>query len=97
MESKISPEEGKILQTLDELVRRSSVIATINSIVTHVEQKLARNPDALLAWQPIPLNTYGVGLPSMIRSSWVFILRARATTGAERHPNSHQRMMSYRA
>ena len=32
----------------------------------------------------------------MIRSSWVFVLRAQANTGAERHPNSHQRMMSYR-
>jgi hypothetical protein len=35
-------------------------------------------------------------LPAVIRSSWVFVLRARATTGAERHPRSHQRMMSYR-
>jgi hypothetical protein len=31
----------------------------------------------------------------MIRSSWVFILRAGRNTGAERHPNSHQRMMSF--
>jgi hypothetical protein len=35
-------------------------------------------------------------LPPFIRSSWVFILRAGATTGAERHPNSHQRVMSFR-
>ena len=32
----------------------------------------------------------------MIRSSWVFAIRAQANTGAERHPNSQQRMMSYR-
>src|SRR5262245_42027761 len=32
----------------------------------------------------------------MILSSWVFVLRAGTTSGAERHPNSHQRVMSYR-
>jgi len=31
----------------------------------------------------------------MIRSSWVFVLRARSASGAERHPNSYQRVMSY--
>lgn len=43
-----------------------------------------------------PLATYGGGLPEAIRSSWVFVLRAGTTSGAERHPNSHQRVMSYR-
>jgi len=50
-----------------------------------------------IAWEPIPLSVFGEALPVAIRSSWVFILRAGAITGAERHPNSHQRMMSYRA
>ena len=49
-----------------------------------------------MTWEPIPLDVYGVSLPAGIRSSWVFILRADAATGAERHPNSRQRMMSYR-
>ena len=53
------------------------------------------DPHAIEAWEPIPLETYGGLLPSAIRSSWVFILRAGVTTGAERHPNSHQRMMSW--
>src|SRR5262249_31835106 len=44
----------------------------------------------------IPLSLYGDSLPAFIRSSWVFILRAGATTGPERHPNSRQRMMSFR-
>ena len=34
-------------------------------------------------------------LPVSIRSAWIFVLRAGANTGPERHPNSHQRMMSY--
>ena len=48
-----------------------------------------------MAWEPIPLTLFRGALPALIRSSWVFILRAGANTGAERHPNSHQRMMSF--
>jgi hypothetical protein len=35
-------------------------------------------------------------LPESIRSSWVFALRANTSTGSEKHPNSIQRMVSYR-
>ncbi|MFP4083014.1 MAG: hypothetical protein ACLFVG_09720 [Candidatus Aminicenantes bacterium] len=42
------------------------------------------------------MNTYKTKLPEIIRSSWVFAVRAKANTGAERHPNSHQFMMSYK-
>jgi hypothetical protein len=48
-----------------------------------------------MAWEPIPPTLFHGALPALIRSSWVFILRAGASTGAERHPNSHQRMMSF--
>src|SRR5262249_62137553 len=48
-----------------------------------------------MAWEPIPVGILGDGWRSPIRSGWVFILRAGATTGAERHPNSHQRMVSF--
>ncbi len=68
----------------------------IDSLVPRVEQKLKKDSEALLAWEPVPLDTYGENLPNSIRSSWVFIVRAHAESGAERHPNSHQYMMSYR-
>ena len=48
-----------------------------------------------MAWEPIGVTVFEGALPAAIRSSWVFILRAGANTGAERHPNSHQRMMSF--
>jgi hypothetical protein len=48
-----------------------------------------------MTWEPLPLNVFGRALPGEIRSAWVFVLRAGADTGAERHPNSHQRMMSF--
>lgn len=86
----------KILLILDEIVKRESVKAVIDSLVPRVEQKLKKDSEALLAWEPVPLDAYGKGLPSRIRSSWVFVVRAQAKSGAERHPNSHQYMMSYR-
>jgi hypothetical protein len=65
-------------------------------MILRVEHRLTQDALALLSWEPVSLDKYGRLLPKMIRSSWVFALRARANTGAERHPNSHQRMMSYK-
>jgi len=92
----MNPQERAILQTLDAALNQQSVITKIDPIVRQVESKLAQDREALMAWETVPLAFYGERLPQIIRSSWVFILRARATTGAERHPNSHQRMISYR-
>lgn len=88
-------EELKILGSIDTLLRHKPVRETIKSIVKRVEQKLIKDPAALLAGEPVPLNTYSQKLPDVIHSSWVFVVRAPANTGAERHPNSQQRMMSY--
>jgi hypothetical protein len=88
--------ELKILEALGTVVRRESVSETIDSIIRRVEQKMAQDLTSVLAWEPVPLAIYGKRLPNMIDSGWVFVLRAQTTTGAERHPNSHQRMMSYR-
>jgi hypothetical protein len=88
--------ERQILEMLDTAVGHDAARAAIDRIVTLVEQELARDSAARMAWRSIPLSAYGESLPPEIRSSWVFILRGGATTGAERHPNSHQRVMSYR-
>ncbi len=92
----MNPQEGSILESLDALLQSDAVRAGISPIVTRVARNLVRDRAALMAWESIPLSIYGESLPPFIRSSWVFILRAGATTGAERHPNSHQRMMSFR-
>ena len=85
-----------MLETLDKIVRSEPVRARIQPAVERVRAELARKPDALMTWEPIAPEIFG-GLPPAIRSGWVFILRAGADTGAERHPNSHQRMMSFEA
>jgi hypothetical protein len=91
----MTKEERSVLETLDRLVRSEQVRAQIQPIVERVRADLARKPDALMTWEPVPMTTFGRELPSEIRSGWVFILRAGVDTGAERHPNSHQRMMTF--
>jgi len=89
-------EERTLLDGLDRLLRDPAVQLVIDGIVARVQGRLADDPSAALAWEPVPLGTYGDRLPDLLRSSWVFVLRAGTTSGAERHPNSHQRVMSYR-
>ena len=88
-------DERQLLEVLDSILNQDSVHAKIDLIASQVEKELMQDA-ALMAWQPIPLSIYGSAVPAGIASSWLFILRAGATTGAERHPNSHQRVMSYR-
>src|SRR6266540_2919335 len=88
-------EEHARLETLDTILRSENVREQIRSIVERVRAELTRKKEALMAWEPIPLSVFGRPLPREIRSAWVFVLRAGADTGTERHPNSHQRMMTF--
>ncbi len=90
----VTREERSLLEMLDKIVRSEKVHAQILPILERGRTQLARRPNSLMAWEPIALETFG-SFPSAIRSGWVFILRAGSDTGAERHPNSHQRMMSF--
>ena len=89
-------DERRILETLDALLRRDSVRRALEPVVHRVEDCLASNPAEPLAWEPLDVSIYGSSLPREIRSSWVFVLKANTASGAERHPNSIQRVMSYR-
>jgi hypothetical protein len=88
-------DERAILEALDAIITSNAVRTKIRPIVARVRADLAARRDAVMAWEPIPLETFGGDLPPGIKSGWVFILRAGVNTGAERHPNSHQRMMSF--
>lgn len=91
----MNSEEQQILQKLDELLKSEKIRQRIDPIVGRVKKALAYNPDAQMAWEPIPLEFYETDLSSTIGSSWIFLIRANCNTGAERHPNSRQRMFSY--
>ena len=91
----MTTEERSRLEALDRALRSESVREHIRSIVVRVREQLARRTDALMSWEPFPLEFLATRQPPEIRSAWVFVLRAGADTGTERHPNSHQRMMSF--
>ena len=91
----MTAEERSRLELLDAALRSENVREHICAAVIRVREQLARRKDALMSWEPLPLDVFAMTLPPEIRSAWVFVLRAGADTGAERHPNSHQRMMSF--
>jgi hypothetical protein len=91
----MTPEERNRLETIDTILRSETVREQIRPVIERVRTELARNDDALMTWEPVPLSVFGRALPHEIRSAWIFVLRAGADTGPERHPNSHQRMMTF--
>lgn len=95
MGNEMTPEERTRLESIDAVLRSDSVRRQVRPIIERVCAELARQTEALMTWEPIPLTVFGDALPGEIRSAWVFVLRAGADTGAERHPNSHQRMMTF--
>jgi len=91
----MTQEERMRLESIEIVLRSDTVREQIRPIIERVRAELARKNEALMTWEPIPLTVFGRTLPPEIRSAWVFVLRAGADTGAERHPNSHQRMMTF--
>lgn len=92
---RITSAERAVLTALDQILRLETVRTLIRPVVERVRAKLSRQTSAVMAWEPMPLSIYGGVVPDAIKSSWVFVLRAGVNTGPERHPNSHQRMMSF--
>lgn len=88
-------DEEELLTRLDAEVWRAIAAGRLDAAIRRVTAALARDAGLRLAWEALPLHAYDT-LPETIRSSWVFVLRGGTTTGAERHPNSIQRVMSYR-
>ena len=91
----MTQQEHARLESIDDILRSETVRQQILPIIERVRAELARKKEALMTWEPIPLTVFGRALPTEIRSAWIFVLRAGANTGAERHPNSHQRMMTF--
>src|SRR5262249_53274070 len=89
------PEEQKILERLDALVSTPVVAAKLDEIGRRGLGTPPRGPRGRGGREAAPPRLYGSALSSDIGSSWVFALRHGVTTGAERHPNSRQRMVSW--
>jgi hypothetical protein len=91
--SRMAAPQDPVLRVLNEVVRTGTVRETLAEALQRVSQQL-RATAAVMAWEVVPLDTFKGGLPASIRSCWIFVIRGGAATGAERHPNSHQRSMS---
>lgn len=88
-------EEENILRQLDHAIRQPLAAKLLAAVANDVDESLEVDPNTRLAWNSVPLSVYSE-LPAGIASSWIFALRADCSSGAERHPNSVQRFMSYR-
>ena len=91
-----SKNETKILEFLDKKLLDNKRRQRINAIADKLISILKSKTKDSLVWESLPLIFFGSDLPPEIRSSWVFVIKPNICTGAERHPNSHQRMMSFR-
>jgi len=96
MHQGILDSEREVLTALDRAVKDKQLVRAVEPIVQRVQAVLTADAAVNEAWEPIPLELYRDPLPAGIKSSWVFVLRANLASGAERHPNSHQRVTSYR-
>jgi hypothetical protein len=92
----MNEQERELLRSIDQILLEPSVAKEIDRIADEVEAKFSGTTEEALAWETIPLEIYKGKLPESIRSSWVFLLKEGSNSGAERHPNSHQRVRSWR-
>jgi hypothetical protein len=83
-----------VLTVLNDIIRTdSAAAASVQQTLRRVVERLDASTHTM-EWEIVPLTTFSGGLPESIRSCWIFVIRPNAATGAERHPNSHQRSLS---
>jgi hypothetical protein len=85
--------DDPVVAALNEAVRSDSAAAIMGTTLQRVLRQLDASAK-LMACETVPLSAFADGLPKNIRSCWIFVIWAGAATGAERHPNSHQRSFS---
>lgn len=82
-----------VLVALDTAARSEAPSRHVAVVLQRADRELA-TATGPMTWESIPLEVFGRPLPDGIKSCWVFVIRGGAATGAERHPNSHQRSLS---
>ena len=92
-ETVVSARTDSTIHLLDRAVRTPAVATHVAAVLERLARALPVKPGQM-AWDTIPLGLFDQPLPPAIASCWVFVIRAGAETGAERHPNSHQRSLS---
>ena len=83
-----------VLTELDDRRRTHAAVDVFSPIVATLIDGLRQRSDAIQAWEPIDTAHLGFKLPAGVASTWLFVLRPRATFPSERHPNSWQRSLA---
>ncbi len=86
--------ENKLLVLVDRCVRQEFAQSYIRDAVNKAETELLTEPEKLAASVQVPIKIFGNEFPSSLKSCRVFVLRANTEFKTERHPNSHQRVLS---
>ena len=86
--------ESDVLDQLERAIDAAMRETVLPAFVRDAQTRLRERSDLQMTWSSIPLSLYR-DLPGDVQSAWVFVLRAGISTGAERHPNSRQRMVSH--
>jgi hypothetical protein len=86
--------EKELLRKLESLLGNERTRIAIDTAISAAKMQLAADRQRIAGSVPVSLSKFGDSLPSDIKSCRVFALRAGSEFKIERHPNSHQRVLS---
>jgi hypothetical protein len=86
--------EPVLLSLLNSIIEGQDARAWLDGAARRLQQKMDQQSKLDIAFEVVPRTVLSPPLPAM--SAWVFILRRGRASGAERHPNSTQRMAALR-
>jgi hypothetical protein len=86
--------EATLIARLDAMISERDTATWLEGAADRLSAKLERETGTAIAFEVIPRSVLVPPPPTV--SAWVFILRAGIYSGAERHPNSTQRMAAFR-
>jgi hypothetical protein len=86
--------EAALIARLDAMISERDVATWLEGAAGRLSARLVREAGTAIAFEVVPPSVLVPPAPTV--SAWVFILRAGIYSGAERHPNSTQRMAALR-
>jgi hypothetical protein len=86
--------EQAFLRKLEDVLESQPTRIAIDAAISEAKGQLDADLQRQAGSAQVPLSECGQSLPSDIKSCRVFVLRAGSEFQTERHPNSHQRVLS---
>jgi hypothetical protein len=86
--------EKTFLRKLEGVLERRPTRIAIDAAISEAKGQLDADRQSQVGSVQVPLSECGQSLPADIKSCRVFVLRAGSEFQTERHPNSHQLVLS---